>query len=228
MKLTLYHIFVYFGTFMVYASLHMLRAGWSYSKADISKEFDVTTGFLGVVDALYLVSYSSGMIILGSMIHRFPLKNYVIIGLTTACASYMLWVVLYSLTGFYSALLMVLFMMLNGFAQSTGWPGIMGIFSSWFAGHKKGLLMGCWSCSANIGDIIASAFLNFLDDNGINFVWNFVFTGCVGLLVSLALLLFLQEKPDQSQLEEDTEQSLIEESQDNREGTEDRERTDFN
>ena len=42
MKLTLYHIFVYFGTFMVYASLHALRAGWSYSKADVSSQLDVT------------------------------------------------------------------------------------------------------------------------------------------------------------------------------------------
>ena len=31
-KVSLYHVFVYFGTFMVYASLHGLRAGWSYSK----------------------------------------------------------------------------------------------------------------------------------------------------------------------------------------------------
>jgi hypothetical protein len=37
MKLRLYHVFVYFGTFMVYAALHAIRAGWSYSKPAITK-----------------------------------------------------------------------------------------------------------------------------------------------------------------------------------------------
>ena len=34
-KLTPMHFFIYFGTFMVYASLHGLRAGWSFSKPKI-------------------------------------------------------------------------------------------------------------------------------------------------------------------------------------------------
>ena len=86
-------------------------------------------------------------------------------------------------------------LMVNGFFQATGWPGIMGIFSGWFVGTKKGVLMGLWSCSANAGDIIASSLLNLLDDNNVFFVWNFVLTGGLGLLVAFVLLLFLREKP---------------------------------
>ena len=148
------------------------------------------------MDALYLVSYSSGMAILGSLIHRFPLKAYVVVGLTIASVSYMIWMVLYSLTGFYNVVIMTVLMMINGFFQAAGWPGIMGIFSNWFVGHKKGVLMGIWSCSANVGDIVASALLNLLDNNGVFFVWNFVLTGGLGLTVALVLLLFLKDKPD--------------------------------
>ena len=196
MKLTLYHIFVYFGTFMVYASLHALRAGWSYSKTDVVDRLGVTKEYLGIVDALYLVAYCSGMVILGSILHRFPTKYYVIVGLTISSVSYMIWVVIYSITGFFNVVIMTILMISNGFFQATGWPGIMIIFSNWFVGHKKGLLMGLWSCSANVGDIIASALLNLLDDHHIDFVWNFVLTGGLGLLVALTLLLFLKEKPD--------------------------------
>ena len=147
------------------------------------------------------------MAVLGSLIHRFPLKAYVIVGLTVSSISYMLWMVLYSLTGVYNVVIMTILMMVNGFFQATGWPGIMGIFSGWFVGHKKGVLMGMWSCSANVGDIIASSLLNLLDDNGVFFVWNFVLTGGLGILVAIILLLFLKEKPPVVEFEEDTLQS---------------------
>jgi sugar phosphate permease len=101
-NLSLYHIFVYFGTFMVYASLHGLRAGWSYSKTATQAEFGVSKDFLGVVDALYLACYSAGFAIMGSLIHRFSLKYYVIIGLTMSSLSYMIWIVIYATTGFYN------------------------------------------------------------------------------------------------------------------------------
>lgn len=201
MKFTLYHLFVFLVTFMVYASLHAIREGWSYSKSDISDTFGITKEYLGIVDALYLVFYSTGMAVLGSLMHRFTLKNYVLIGLTVACTSYMLWMVLYSITGFYSVVLMTILMCINGFFQATGWPGIIGIFSLWFAGHKKGLLMGIWSCSANIGDIIAAALLNLLEDNQVNFVWNFVLTAGMGLVVALTIFLFLKDKPENNSLD---------------------------
>ena len=107
----------------------------------------------------------------------------------------MLWMVIYSVSGFYNVVIMTILMMVNGFFQATGWPGIMGIFSGWFVGHKKGVLMGLWSCSANVGDIIASSLLNLLDNNGVSFVWNFVLTGGLGIVVAIVLLLFLREKP---------------------------------
>ena len=196
MKLTLYHVFVYFGTFMVYASLHALRAGWSYSKADVSSQLDVSKKYLGVVDALYLVCYSLGMVILGSLIHRIALKTYVIGGLTISCVSFMIWMVIYGITNFFNVVIMTILMMVNGFFQATGWPGIMGIFSNWFLGHKKGVLMGIWACSSSVGDIVASSLLNVLDDNNVPFVWNFVLTGSIGLVVALVLFFFLKEKPD--------------------------------
>lgn len=155
MRFTLYQGFVFFITFMLYASLHAIREGWSYSKTDVEDTFNISKQYIGIVDALYLVFYSLGMAVLGSLMHRFTLKNYVFIGLVVASTSYMLWMVLYAITGFYNVVVMTILMCLNGFFQATGWPGSIGIFSLWFAGHKKGLLMGIWSCNANIGNIIA-------------------------------------------------------------------------
>ena len=56
--------------------------------------------------------------------------------------------------------------------------------------------MGIWACSSSVGDIVASSLLNVLDDNNVPFVWNFVLTGSIGLVVALVLFFFLKEKPD--------------------------------
>ena len=101
-KITSKHVFVYLGTFMVYACLHSLRAGWSFSKSKVEKEFDISKDMIGIVDALYLAAYTAGFAIMGSLIHLFSLKTYVVVGLALSSLSYMLWMILYSLTGFYS------------------------------------------------------------------------------------------------------------------------------
>ena len=151
---------------------------------------------LGIVDALYLAAYTAGFAIMGSLIHRFSLKSYVVTGLALSSISYMLWVLCYSVTGFYNEIFMICAMTVSGFGQATGWPGIIAILNNWFEGTKKGLLMGLWATNAMVGNILASNILNILEDNDVSFVWNFFVTGSLGLTVVVILLLFLKEKPD--------------------------------
>lgn len=136
--------------------------------------------------------YSFGMVVLGSFMHRFTLRVYVIMGLTVASICYMAWSVIYSATGFYNVVFMTILMCINGFFQATGWPGVIGIFSQWFVGYRKGVLMAIWSCSANAGDIIASVLLNVFSNHDINLVWNFALTGGMALLAALSLFFFLK------------------------------------
>jgi len=150
---------------------------------------------MGIVDALYLAFYSIGMGVLGSLMHRFTLKNYVIGGLIISSLSYMLWIVIYSLTGFYNVVLMTICMCINGFFQATGWPGLVGIFNNWFSQNKKGLLMGVWALNSNIGNIIAEALLNVLSDNKVNFVWNYVLTGGLGITIGVLMIFFMKDTP---------------------------------
>lgn len=53
-------------------------------------------------------------------------------------------------------------MCLNGFVQSTGWPGVMGVMGNWFGKGGRGLLMGIWGINANIGNIIASVMCSII------------------------------------------------------------------
>ena len=55
--------------------------------------------------------------------------------------------------------------------------------------------MGIWCINSNIGNIIAEALLNVLSDNKVNFVWNYILTGGLGLAVGLLMIVFMKESP---------------------------------
>jgi sugar phosphate permease len=72
------------------------------------------------------------MAILGSFIHKFTLKDYITLGLIGASFCYMAPAIFYSIFSTFNAVILTIFMCLNGFFQATGWPGSMGIFGNWF------------------------------------------------------------------------------------------------
>lgn len=45
-------------------------------------------------------------------------------------------------------------MIINGVAQSTGWPTCVSVMGSWFLQRNVGVLMGFWSGCCNFGDAI--------------------------------------------------------------------------
>lgn len=148
------------------------------------------------------------MAALGSIIHRVSLKTYIIAGLILASLSYVLFPLIFAMSGFFSPVLVGVLMCLNGFFQATGWPGMMGIFGNWFSKNKKGVLMGIWAMNANVGNIIASSLCNLLEEHGMSWVWNFAITAAFAVGVAVLMLLLLKEKPE----EELTDGSLLEAS----------------
>jgi len=149
-------------TFMGYASLAALRGGWSYSKSQLNTDQQVSLTYLGIVDFLYLICYSLGMIVLGSYIHKISLKLYVVVGLLLSSLNYMLFAFVYSLTSYFSSFLMTVFMCLTGFFHATGWPGNVTIMGHWFSKSKRAAIMGVWAINSNFGSIVASYLCNIL------------------------------------------------------------------
>jgi len=72
------------------------------------------------------------MAALGSFLHKISIKIYVIVGLITSTVFFVLPSLIYVVTGNFSLVTLTICMALNGFFQSTGWPGLMGIFGNWF------------------------------------------------------------------------------------------------
>ena len=189
-------------TFLGYASIHCMREGWSFSKAEVSQDFGVPMSVLGWVDALFLFAYTAGMGILGSCAHMLPLKLYVILGLLLACTAYLSFSILYQLTAFFNIGFVFVMMVLAGFFQATARPGQVAIMGNWFGENKNALVMGLWSTNANCGNIFALVLCNVLDQNGFGWTVNFLVTGLFTLMVINLQFFLLKEKPPQSTVRE--------------------------
>lgn len=133
------------------------------------------------------------MATIGNLSSRIGLKYFVGIGMILSAFYYMSFSFSYLFTHSYSYLVLVIGMCFNGFFQSTGWPGVMGIVGNWFGKGKRGLLMGFWGINANVGNIIALVVCNILDQsNHLPWTYNFIVTGCFTIAVGICCIIFLK------------------------------------
>ena len=166
-----------------------------------------------------MLSYSIGMAILGSLLHRISLKTYVTTGLFLASLVFMVFPLLWTLSHWYSPVVLVVCMCLNGFFQATGWPGVVGIMGYWFEKHRKGVLMALWSRCGTIGNILTLNLCNLMADHGVNWTWNFFMTGLFTIFCGLLSLFILKEKPEPKEEEPQNKSLLSEDQQDTSEVT---------
>ena len=146
-----------------------------------------------MVDTLYLVCYSLGMATIGNLNGRIPAKYFIGIGMILSALCFMSFAFYYQSTNYFSYPMVAVFMCFNGFFQSTGWPGVMGVVGNWFGKGKRGLLMGIWAINANVGNIIASVLCNILDkQEKVSWTYNVIFTGCLCIFIALLVIVLLK------------------------------------
>jgi sugar phosphate permease len=140
---------------------------------------------LGVIDTLYLTAYALGQFVsgyFGDRVGARRLVGYGLIASAAACAAFGAT----SLTFFFGALFF-----LNGFAQSTGWPGTTRAMAEWTTPRNRGTVMAFWCTCYQVGSIAATDFAAYLlHEHG----WRASFFGpalCM-LMVAFLVLLFLK------------------------------------
>lgn len=60
-------------------------------------------------------------------------------------------------TGMYSPPFYMCMYILYSIGQGTAWPNLVSMMGSWFGDRRRGLIMGVWSNSQYIGNIVSSA-----------------------------------------------------------------------
>jgi OPA family sugar phosphate sensor protein UhpC-like MFS transporter len=105
-------------------------------------------------------------------------------------------------------------MVINGFAQATGWPGNIGVLAKWSVHSERGRLMAWWGTCYQIGSILAKHFAAFmLALVGIN--WSFWGASVVLLGVWIVFYFWGKEDPTQVGLPDFVEEIITDDSSKN-------------
>ena len=133
----------------VYATFYVCRLAFSASKKGMIEQGAYTPAEIGYVGSALLFAYAIGKVVNGFIADRVNVKKYIMLGLFVSSLVNLL-------VGFHlPALMLAVIWFVNGFAQATGAPCCVVALSRWWPKEKRGTYYGIWSCSNNLGEVLA-------------------------------------------------------------------------
>jgi len=133
----------------VYAIFYVCRLAFSASKKGMIEQGAYTPAEIGYVGSAMLFAYAIGKITNGFIADRVNVKKYIMLGLFVSALANLL-------VGFHlPAMMLAVVWFVNGFAQSSGAPCCVVALSRWWSRERRGTYYGIWSCSNNLGEVLA-------------------------------------------------------------------------
>ena len=133
----------------VYVTFYVCRLAFSASKKGMIEQGAYTPAEIGYVGSAMLFAYAIGKIVNGFIADRVNVKKYIMLGLFVSSLANLL-------VGFHiPALMLSVVWFVNGFAQASGAPCCVVALSRWWPKEKRGTYYGIWSCSNNLGEVLA-------------------------------------------------------------------------
>ena len=174
-------------SWLSYATYYLGRKGFSVVKSVIARDFGLETSALAWIDTGYLVAYASGQLPSGLAADRWGARRLLaagMLGSALACAAF---------GASNAAWAFALCFAINGFAQSTGWPGSTRVMADWTSASDRGRIMGVWSTCYQAGGIAATALATWLLSH---FGWRAAFwvPASILLIVALTVWSFVPDK----------------------------------
>ena len=191
-KIWRYRVFA--ATWMSYAGFYLCRKAYGVVKSSLEQDLGLTTTELAHIWTVYLAAYMLGQFISGALGRRTGPRVLLLIGMAVSAGCNVVFAHSYHFGTLFG------FMILNGFAQSTGWPGNVGAMAHWFRKDERGTVMAVWSTCYQLGSVIAKAFATAL--LGL-YGWRYSFWGAsIALGVVWVLFLLLQrDRPEDAGLD---------------------------
>lgn len=148
-----------------------------------SSRADELIGGLGVV---FLSSYAVGMFLLGSIAEKMDLRWFLGFGMSLSsifCCFFGLAKILH----IHSYAYFVFCELVNGLAQSTGYPALIACMGNWFGFGKRGFVLALWNSNSSIGSILGSVVAgSFVDSD-----WSLSFIVPALIMSGVTLLVFM-------------------------------------
>jgi sugar phosphate permease len=180
---------VFAATWLSYAGYYFARKPFSIVKGEMDDVLHLGPVALGNIGAAYYVAYAIGQFASGGLGSQFGPRVVLLIGMALS-------VVCNGALGFTdSPSTMMVFMALNGFAQSTGWSANVGTMVAWFAPSERGRVMGLWATNFQVGGVLANGLAAYVG-HAAGYKYAFV-TGSAILLVVWGInVLWQRNRPE--------------------------------
>lgn len=173
------------ATWLSYAGYYFCRQSYSVVKSTLARELAFTTTELAHVWTAFLFAYMVGQFVAGAFGRRTGPRILLAIGMAVSVGCNVAF-------GFANAFgTFAGFMVLNGLAQASGWPGNIGAIAPWFRRVERGTVMGVWSTCYQLGSVAAKAFAAFM--LGL-WGWRWSFWGASLVLTAVWLLFLILER----------------------------------
>jgi sugar phosphate permease len=182
---------VFAATWLSYAGYYFCRQAYSVVKSTLSRELGFSTTELAHVWTAFLVAYMVGQFVAGALGRRAGPRLLLLVGMAVSIGCNVVFGFSNTLPSFAG------FMVLNGLAQATGWPGNVGAMAAWFERGERGTVMGIWSTCYQLGSVAAKAFAAFMLGA---WGWRYSFWGASLVLgaVWLVFLVLHRDRPSES------------------------------
>lgn len=185
---------VFAVSFVCLASRHVALLGWSMGRPLVVKEMEFNTTQMGLMDTAYMLSYAFGNMLSGNLGDTYPLKQVVSLGLGLTS----LVLITVAGLGYYKVKVISLFVCLwaaNGLFQSVVRPCAVALMGNWFPRLSRGRIMGIWSSSTSVGDVIGAELGGLMIYMG--YSWEAILLLCaiIVALVSLIFAFLAEDKP---------------------------------
>jgi len=152
-KFKAYQILAFMTTALLYTSFHSARTAWAYSKKEIETDDYFNDRMLSFLDISFMLSYAGGLFYNGWLGDQINLRNFLTQGGLLSVFGFCFFAFL-SVRRMHNILIYCSLFLLFGYGQSRGFPGSMAVLGNWIGNTNRGLLIGVWNISVNLGNII--------------------------------------------------------------------------
>ena len=143
------------STWLAYAGLYFCRKPFYIAKATLARDLSLDVADLSHIGTAYLVCYTIGQFLNAGLGQARGARLVLLTGIMTSIVCN----VAFGFANNYWTLFV--FMCLNGFAQASGWPSVVGTLGRWTRRAERGTLMGFWGTCYQIGGIMANMWAAF-------------------------------------------------------------------
>jgi len=175
---------VFAGTWLAYAGFYLCRKNFSVVMPLLSRDYGFSKDDLASLIFAYSLAYACGQFLAGTLADRYGAKPVVAAGMILSAVATLAMPgsrVLWALAGL---------QLMNGAAQSAGWPGLIKITAAWFGPARRGVLMAWWSTNYVVGGFLGTILATWFATGPLTarIGWKGGFLGPALLLLTIAVV----------------------------------------